>query len=268
MPVVQLGPATINYELSGDGPLLVLLHEIGGTLETWSEVAAALAPRFRTLRYDQRGAGKSSRIEGAFLLETQVDDIGALLDALGERGPCHIAGVAIGAAFALRFAARHPQRVKSLVLACPAPGVDAARIDYLKTRADAVEREGMASTVVSSLGNSYPAEERRDPAVFEAYRERFLANDPKSYAAINRAFADFDVTPDLPNIKCPALVLAGMHDKLRPPAFVSGVAGKIPGARFAELPSGHIMPVQAPQALAAAMADFYASLLSSPGWSR
>lgn len=260
MPTVQFGSASINYELSGKGPLIVLLHEIGGTLETWSEVTAALAPQFRMLRYDQRGAGKSSRIDGKFSLDTQVDDIGALLDALGERDPCHVAGVAIGAAFAIRFAARHPQRVKSLVLACPAPGVDAARIDYLKVRADAVEREGMASTVVSSLGNSYPAEERSDPAVFEAYRERFLANDPKSYAAINRAFADFDVTPDLAGIKCPALVLAGMHDRLRPPSFVQGVAAKISGARHAELPSGHIMPVQAPQALAAAMTDFYVAI--------
>jgi 3-oxoadipate enol-lactonase len=260
MPVAQLGTAAIHYEVAGEGPLIVLLHEIGGTLDTWTDVATALAPQFRTLRYDQRGAGKSSRIEGAFSLDTQVDDIGALLDSLDQRGPCHVAGVALGAAFAVRFAALHPQRVKSLVLACPAPGVDAARVDYLKARADAVERDGMASTVVSSLGNSYPAEERRDPAVFEAYRERFLANDPKSYAAINRAFADFDVTPDLPNIKCPALVLAGTHDKLRSPAFVRGVAEKIPGAHYAELASGHIMPVQAPQPLVAAMTNFYAEI--------
>jgi 3-oxoadipate enol-lactonase len=260
MPVAQLGSAAVNYELSGEGPLVVLLHEIGGTLETWSRVAQTLAPRFRTLRYDQRGAGQSSRIASPFSLETQVDDIGALLGSLGERGPCHIAGVAIGAAFAIRFAARHPQRVTSLVLACPAPGVDAARIDYLKLRADAVEREGMSATAEDSLTNSYPPEVRRDAAIFTAYRECFLANDPKSYAAINRAFADFDVTPDLAEIKCPALVLSGTHDKLRPPSFVQGIAAKIRNAHYAEIDSGHIMPAQAPQALAAAMTDFYASL--------
>jgi 3-oxoadipate enol-lactonase len=260
MPVVELGPATINYRLSGEGPLVVLLHEIGGTLETWTPVADALAPRFRTLRYDQRGAGRSSRIAGDFSLDTQVDDIGRLLDALDLREPCHVAGVAIGAAFAIRFAVRNPGRVKSLVLSCPAPGVDAARVDYLKTRADAVEREGMTATVENSLANSYPPEVRRVPAVFSAYRERFLANDPKSYAAINRAFASFDVMPDLGAIKCPTLVLAGTHDRLRPPAFVRDIAERIPGARFAEIDSGHVMPVQAPQVLAAAMANFYAEI--------
>jgi 3-oxoadipate enol-lactonase len=259
MPVVQLGSAAIHYELSGKGPLVVLLHEIGGTLDTWKPVAA-LMPGFRTLRYDQRGAGQSSRIASPFSLDTQVDDIGALLDALGEHDPVHIAGVALGAAFAVRFAAKNPQRVKSLVLACPAPGVDATRIDYLKIRADAVEREGMTATVENSLTNSYPPEVRRDPEAFAAYRARFLANDPKSYAAINRAFADFDVTPDLSNIKCPALVLAGTYDRLRPPAFVRGIAAKIPNARHAEIGSGHIMPVQAPQALAKAMTNFYAAI--------
>lgn len=259
MPVAQIGETAINYEISGEGPLVVLLHEIGGALETWSAVAALL-PRVRTLRHDQRGAGKSSRIASPFSLDTQVGDIGALLDTLGERGPCHIAGVALGAAFAIRFAARNPQRVKSLVLACPAPSVDAARIDYLKTRAGAVEREGMSATVENSLANSWPPEIRRDAAAFTAYRARFLANDPKSYAAINRAFTTFDVTPDFPSIKSATLVLAGAHDKLRPPAFVRGVADKIPGAHYAEIDSGHIMPVQAPQALASAMANFYADI--------
>jgi 3-oxoadipate enol-lactonase len=75
------------------------------------------------------------------------------------------------------------------------------------------------------------------------------------------------VTTDLPNIKCPALVLAGMHDRLRPPAFVRGIAGKIPNARYVEVDSGHIMPVQAPRELTAAMIEFYLSL-SSPGLSR
>jgi 3-oxoadipate enol-lactonase len=146
------------------------------------------------------------------------------------------------------------------VLACPAPGVDADRVAYLETRAAAVEREGMAATIENTLANSYPPQVRDDPAAFAAYRDRFLANDPVSYAAINRAFARFDVTPDLQNIKCPTLVLAGTHDTLRPPAFVRGIAGRIPGARYAEINSGHIMPLQAPDALAVAMTDFYAAI--------
>ncbi len=98
---------------------------------------------------------------------------------------------------------------------------------------------------------------RRDPAAFAAYKARWLANDPKSYAAINRAFAHFDTTPDLPNVKCPTLVLAGTHDRLRPPDFVRGFTAAIPGAQYTEIDSGHIMPVQAPEAMFVAMLAFY-----------
>jgi len=258
MARISIGAADINYQIAGSGDeWLVLLHEIGGTLETWAAVAPALARRFRVLAYDQRGAGQSEKITGEFSIETQVDDLRRLLDALGLSGPGHVAGVAIGAAIAMRFTARFPQLMRSLVLACPAPGVSADRVRYLGERASLVEQAGMAAVVESSLANSYPPAAIRDPAVYAAYKTRFLANDPTSYAAINRAFARFDATPDLPAVSCPVLVLAGSHDRLRPPAFVREVALRIPGARYAEIDSGHIMPVQAPQPMLAAMAGFY-----------
>ncbi|HZP76666.1 MAG TPA: alpha/beta hydrolase [Pseudolabrys sp.] len=259
MPRIALPSTSINYELTGSGTAwLVLLHEIGGTLWTWNAVARTLGTRFRVLAYDQRGSGQSDRISGAFTLGTQIDDLADLLSALGAPEALHLAGNALGAAFAVRFAARHPQRVRSLVLACLAPNVNADRIRYLQERAAAVEREGMQATVESSLGNSYPAEAIRDRAVYERYRERFLANDPKSYAAVNRAFAQFDVTGDLAAIRCPTLVLAGRHDKLRPPAYVRDLAARIPEARYEVIDSGHIMPVQAPDEMLAAMMKFYA----------
>ena len=255
--MATIGPASIHYLVEGGGEWLVLLHEIGGTLESWSAVAPALSRRFKVLRYDQRGAGKSEKIAGEFSIETQIDDLAALLDKLGATGRCHLAGVAIGAALAVRFAVKFPQRVRSLVLACPAPGVSADRIKYLAERAAQVEREGMTATVENSLANSYPDIVRRDPAAYVGYKARFLANDPKSYAAVNRGFARFDATPDLPKIVCPTLVLAGLHDRLRPPDFVRGVAAAIPGASYAEIDSGHVMPVQAPQAMVEAMQAFY-----------
>jgi 3-oxoadipate enol-lactonase len=261
MTAISIGSATLNYERAGEaGPWLILLHEIGGTLESWALAAPALAQSFTVVRYDQRGAGKSDRIRGPFSIETQVDDLGALIDALGAPAQVHLGAVAIGAAIAARFAATHAHRVASLVLACPAPGVDAARIAYLDTRAAKVEREGMTATVDDTLANSYPEAMRRDPATFAAYRERFLANDPASYAAINRAFARFDAMPDLTTIRCPTLVLAGRHDRLRPPDFVRNVASRIPGASCVEVDSGHVMPMQAPDAMIGEMRRFYRRL--------
>jgi 3-oxoadipate enol-lactonase len=263
MRFATAGGVRLHYALSGtEAAWLVLLHEIGGSLQSWTPVAEELGKRFRVLRYDQRGAGKSEKITGPFSIDSHIDDLADLLDELGAPRACHIAGVAIGAALAVRYATRFPARVTSLVLACPAPGVSPDRMRYLEERAAQVERDGMAATADSSLGNSWPPEVVRDGAAYDAYRGRFLANDPKSYAAINRAFGAFDVTSELSRVGCPTLVLAGRHDRLRPPAFVREVAAKIPGARYGEIDSGHIMPVQAPAALLAAMTAFYAAISS------
>jgi 3-oxoadipate enol-lactonase len=257
VPHINAGGAALHYELSGEGETLVLLHEIGGTLQSWSAVVPELAKQFRVLAYDQRGCGRSDRIAGEFSLDTQIADLRMMLAALGLHGRVHLAGVAIGTALAVRFARSFPQAVKSLVLACPALSVSEERKEYLAKRAAAVTAEGMASTVDNTLGNSYPPQVQRDSAVYDAYRARFLENDPKSYGAINMAFARFDATPDLSALRCPALVLAGTHDKLRPPVQVRAVADRIEGATYAEIDSGHLMPVQAPAALAAAMMAFY-----------
>jgi 3-oxoadipate enol-lactonase len=259
VPIIDLNDASITYDVEGEGPWLVLLHEIGGTRESWAVVSSILAKRFKVVRYDQRGCGDSSKISDAFQMETHVSDLRALLDKLGIQ-QAHVAGVALGAALAARFATDAMRRVQSLVLACPAPGADADRVKYLEQRAAAVELEGMIATAKNSLANSYPPEARRDPAAFEAYKRRFLANDPKSYAAINRAFPAFNVEADLTQLRCPTLVLAGRHDKLRPPPFVREVADSIPGAVYQEIDSGHIMPVQAPAEMAAAMAAFHDKL--------
>jgi 3-oxoadipate enol-lactonase len=257
MPIVNAGGARFGYDLDGEGETLVLLHEIGGTRRSWAPVIPALAKRFRVLAYDQRGCGQSDPIICEFSLATHIVDLRTLLAALGLRGPLHLAGDAIGTALAVRYATTFPGTVASLVLACPALSVSEDRKDYLAKRAARVVEEGMASTVEGTLANSYPPIVQRDADAYAAYRERFLANDPKSYAAINLAFAHFDATPDLPRLRCPTLVLAGHHDKLRPPVQVRAVAEAIPGAIYKEIDSAHIMPMQAPGDMAAAMLAFY-----------
>jgi 3-oxoadipate enol-lactonase len=257
MPQINAGGVVLNFHSAGDGETLILLHEIGGTLQSWSAVTPALTKRFRALAYDQRGCGQSQKIRGEFAIDTQIADLRTLIAALGLRGPLHLAGVAIGTAIAVRYAASFPREVKSLVLACPALNVSEERKEYLAKRAEAVAAQGMASAVDTTLANSYPPEVQRNRDVYDQYRARFLENDPESYAAINIAFARFDAMPDLSALRCPVLVLAGRHDRLRPPADVKAVAEHIRGAKYAEIDSGHLMPVQAPDEMAQSMASFY-----------
>ncbi|HWK44423.1 MAG TPA: alpha/beta hydrolase [Stellaceae bacterium] len=259
MTWARLDDVTIRYEVSGGGTKdIVLLHELGGSLESFDGVVGALDGAFRILRYDQRGAGLSEKPRRAFTQADHVADLSQLMAAAGFAPPYRFAGVAAGAAIAVGFALDHPAAVDGLALCAPALTVAPDRNHYLTERSMAAMRDGMAAIVDATLDRSYPEIVRRDRAIFDAYRGRFLANDPVGYAHANLALAGSDLEDRLGDLRMPCLVVAGLHDLLRPPSAVEPLARRIADADYAVIDSGHLMPVQAPHELAARLHAFFA----------
>ena len=261
MDWIEVNGTSLRYDLSGDGPAtLVLVHEMGGTLDSWDQVLPMLRPGRRVLRYDTRGAGQSEKIRGAVSFDVMVADLVALLDALGITGQVALAGCAVGGGIVLHLAARHPDRVAALVAMGPATGVTPDRRAATLARAEAIERDGPRGVIAESFAGSYPPEVQFDAEQYRKFRARWLANDPESYGAIYRMLVDSPVTEELPAISCPALLLAGVHDRLRPPALVEPLAARMGNARFQALNSGHFMAVQTPALVAAAIGAFLTEL--------
>ena len=257
MHFIEANGVGLRYELSGRGDhTVVLIHEMGGSLESWNEVAPVLAAGRRVLRYDTRGAGLSEKVRGALSIDTMVDDLAALLDALQIAGKVALAGIAVGGAIALHAAVRLPQRISAVVVGSPATGIATDRRAAVLARVERIEREGMRVAVDDSMANGYPPELRADAARFAAFRARCLGNDPASYAAIYRMLAGTDLQGELSRIACPALVLGGRLDRTRPPALVEPVAHAIPGARYQLLETSHYMAVVTPGLIAAAIGEF------------
>src|SRR5258708_5375815 len=124
MNFIEVNGAGLRYELSGGGPrTIVLIHEMGGSLESWGDVAPRLAARGRVLSFDTRGAGLSEKVRGALSIDTMVHDLAALIDAVGIAGKVALAGIAVGGAIALHAAARLPQRISAVVVGSPAVGI-------------------------------------------------------------------------------------------------------------------------------------------------
>jgi 3-oxoadipate enol-lactonase len=249
MEWADVNGVSLRYELQGNGPVLVLLHEMGGTLESWDGVVSRLSGR-TLLRFDSRGAGLSQKISGVAALDDLTADLEALLDRLGIDTPVAVAGVAVGAAVALRFAARRPSRVSAVFAMALATGIPPERRQATLDLADRYEREGMRVRVLERIDHSFPAQYRTDPALFASFLGRALSNDPRSYAAIYRMLANMELDQDLPKIACPAMVLAGATDQTRPASVVREVAARIPHARFLEIVSGHVMPMLTPELVA------------------
>jgi 3-oxoadipate enol-lactonase len=248
---------SLHYELGGgSGYSVVLLHELGGTLHSWDAVAPRLAERFRLLRYDQRGAGLSEKVRREFTNDALVEDFEALAAAVNLPPPYHFVTVAAAATQVLRFLEKHPDRVGALVLCNPAPGVDASRAAVLDERAAFAAREGMRASLPTTLALSYPPN-LGERSAYEAYLGRYLANDPVCFDFGFRALARINMLHMLPQIRCRAMVVAGRHDTVRPHAGSAELAKRIPGARFELIEeTGHFLPTQAPQALAALLEDF------------
>lgn len=260
MEWIEIAGTGFRFDLTGTGDeTLVLIHEMGGTLESWDLVLPLLEGRRTVLRYDTRGAGQSTKLRGVAPFDAMADDIHALLEAIGRHGPATVVGCAVGGAIALHFAARHPRRARALVALGPATGIPDERRTATQAQADRVEREGMVSVADEALGRSYPESLRGDGVRFRRFRARWLANDPGSYAAITRMLAELEMRAEIAALRLPALFLAGTHDALRPPATVEAVARTVPGARFEPIESGHFSATQTPEIVADRLNAFLAA---------
>jgi 3-oxoadipate enol-lactonase len=256
LPFIETNGCSFHYRLDGKtGPTVVLLHEIGGSLDSWEGIVPVLAARYRVFRYDQRGFGLSEKVRQQYTADTLVDDLEAFIKVLDLSGPFHIVSLAASSMQALTFNNRRARDVASLIFCNPAPGVDPSRAGALENVAAQAEQGGIRAILPAMLDKSYPPE-LSDRATYENYRGRYLANDPVGFALAFRMMARTNLIASLAEVKCPALVVAGRQDFIRAVSVTEGIAGKIPGARFEIIDAGHFMPTTSPEALLDLLLDF------------
>jgi 3-oxoadipate enol-lactonase len=258
LPWIDANGISIHYEIAGNGPSVVLLHEMGGTLDSWDGIAPALRKRFRVLRYDQRGAGLSEKVRQSYTNDNLVDDLDAVLFETGLLWPYHFVTVAAATAQALAFMQRHPASIASFVFCNPLAGIDPNRAGVLDERAALAERDGMRAALPVTLDKSWPADIGPRGA-YKRYRARYLASDPVSFGLVNRMLGRTDCRHLVKDIRSPTMIVAGKFDQVRPPAGSEDLARQIPGARFELIDACHMMPAQAPGPLLALIEDFLAT---------
>ena len=244
----------IAYAMTGSGiPLVKAPHwlthvEYEWTSPIWRPWIDAFSARYSFVRMDQRGSGLSDRSVEDLSLDAWVRDLGAVADAAGlERFA--VFGHSQGAAIALEFARRHPERVSHLIL------LGAYARGWLKRGLPQSKQEELAAQLkLVEIGWG------SDDA---AYRQMFsvqiipgatldqlralsdlqrVSSEPAMAARIIRSMAELDVTEAARELVVPTLVLHARGDRRAP--FEEGrlLAGLIPGATFVPLDSeNHIL---------------------------
>jgi 3-oxoadipate enol-lactonase len=240
-------PAELRYEFRGKrgSPALVFTGSLGTDLTMWQPQADRLKPRFCTLRYDIRGHGRSPVPPGPYWMNDLGSDLVALLDRLGiERAS--LCGLSIGGMISMWVAAHAPERVERLVLWSTSAKLG-PRESWLE-RAAIVRADGIEAIADAVLGRWFtPAFAQAHPEVIERMRATLIATPREGYAACCEAIADMDLTPDLPSIVAPTLVVSAEQDPATPPEHGRQIASLIPGARFEVIsPAAHISTIERP----------------------
>ena len=115
MPKVRVNDITMNYEQQGTGEPLILIPYLAADNACYAFQVADYAKQFTCISIDPRGAGETDKPAGNYSTELFADDVAAFMQVI-EVERAHISGLSLGAATGLWFAAKYPQRVKSLSL--------------------------------------------------------------------------------------------------------------------------------------------------------
>lgn len=256
---IEANGAAHRYEVSGSGErTLVLIHELAGSLNSWDGMVPLLPQGWRVLRHDLRGSGMSEKAQGQLDLDALADDVAALMKAAGLTGPAVIAGAAVGATVAVRFARRHRALCKALALIGPALAIPPERKPIARDLCDRIDREGLRPVAEAVLPKAFPDDLWSDDAAKRRAVARWLGADPQGYAAAYRMLIEADLSADLAALDMPVLVLAGERDPFGTPEIVDRLTASIPTREYAVAPGGHFMAVQSPAILAAALKPFLA----------
>ena len=231
---VEVRGAALAYEDSGgDGPAVVLVHGLGGSLYGWRAQARALAGAgYRAIAYDQRGAGLSAKPPGPYSVEGWAEDLVGLADALGlER--VAICGHSMGCMVAEHAALALGERCWALALCGGRAGWPEGADETFAERAR-LAREGRIDAVAEAVAQGGLSERCRaeQPALWGLMVASVAASDPEAYAEAALATARGEM-PGLDRLAAPTLAFAGSEDAVTPPAAAEEIAGAVPAGEAA-----------------------------------
>jgi pimeloyl-ACP methyl ester carboxylesterase len=240
MPDALNAGTRIYWEAHGHGDPVLLIMGLGATLELWHRVTPMLSGTYRTILFDNRGAGRSDAPPGPYSIPQMADDALAVL------------GVSMGGMIAQELALNHPERVRALVLGCTAPGGKAAVLADREVVAALASRVTLpphqaARVMVPYTYDASTPRERVEEDI--AIRERTLISND-AFNAQYQAIRSWPGTVDrLGALAMPVLIIHGETDRLVPPENGRILARAIPQSKLVMIPNAsHIFFTDQPEA--------------------
>jgi pimeloyl-ACP methyl ester carboxylesterase len=253
----------MNYELSGQGNCLVLIHGFGDNLNMWYHQVPEFSKQYQVLTYDVRGFGQTEISKGQLSMGLLADDLYELLKVLKIKSAC-VLGYSMGGMIALNLAIKHAEVTTGLIFANSAVGgrFSAEMKERRKMMMDMLQQGNIeVISEMMTMGAFSPTFKERNPAEFNRYKKIKMQNDPSPYVGIMQAMdAGAGSPPDLTKVKCPVLIIAGTHDGFTSLDVVESMKNSLKDAVSKVLPTGHAAAVEAPKEFNQTVLEFMKKL--------
>jgi 3-oxoadipate enol-lactonase len=237
MPYIRASDgARIHYQVTGrpGAPPVLFIQGLGMDKHGWDLQRLATAPWYRGIALDNRGAGRSDKPHGPYSLEQMAEDAIAVLDDAGVE-TAHVVGASMGGAIAQIVGVTHPERIRSLTLACTAGTHHGWRKELLAEWRDNALKRGIGSMAQDAarwmIG---PRSFRRLLPAIGWLGPLALGRPAYAFAAQCDAIIEADTTLAelLPEIEVPTMVIVGNQDILTPRGDSEHLADRIPTAEL------------------------------------
>ena len=226
----------LHYEAIGrrNAPPVLMIQGLGTDKHGWDLQRFALAPKYRTIALDNRGAGRSDKPFGRYSLEQMADDAIAVLDHAGVE-TAHVMGASMGGAISQVLALKYPERVRSLILACTACRHHPWRRELLNEWAATASKSGMGAVAGEAarwvIG---PRSFRRIWPLLGWFGPLAFGRPAHAFVAQIRAILSTDdsLADELVNLDVPTLIMVGNQDILTPRGDSEELAERIKGSEL------------------------------------
>jgi len=231
-----------NARMDGpeDAPVVMFSNSLMSNLNMWNAQMPAMTERYRVLCYDQRGHGGTETTPGPYSIEQLAEDAYGLIRALGIEA-VHFVGLSMGGFTGQMLAIRHPECVRSLVLA------DTACImppeSLWNERIAMAQTQGIESLVQGTLERWFTAPfHETGKRELDAVREMILGTKAEGYIACAQAIRDMRLCDEISKIVTPTLVIVGESDPACPVASAKQLHDGIPGSELVVLKNAAHLP--------------------------
>ncbi len=249
----------MNYEISGKetAPPIVLHHPLATDLTIWNELTAALEPKYRVIRMDARGHGKSEATPPPYDMFNLAKDVIGLMDHLGIKKSRYL-GLSMGGFVGQVLGITHPERFHSLVLVSTSSDLTAAAPIW-QARIETAAKEGMSQAIVDGSMQRWVAPEKLKsaPALVKRLGDMVAGTPVAGFTGWCQAIQKFNITSRLKEIDLPVRIVAGAIDPATTPAMMQIMHKEIKGSEYAEVPgTAHMLHVEEPAMFHAAVLPF------------